>query len=552
VKPKKKKIVEQPTLRSSCLAAHQEQQQAGCSQSPTTCGRELPRSSHAGWWPGLSQRALPATSQAGSPEEQALLRPPLTGAGPPQARLVTAAGAGASSPGAPPLSPDRPPCSSSAAPPCRQTGTNTVPFSRSPVQIPQTHHTVLPPRPNYDGRSSSCKGESSEEEESDTYSDEEGVLESFRWPPELLQQPRHHRSKRGERRKEAIEHAQRSSGWCSANPEGGGFNAANINVEGGRGATLLQDEVDEQRWGSGSGEERAQGRRRRSPSLCAPNGRPDAMERGGPGFLWEGPGVDESLGPGQAGCAGPAGGGLEGGTGLGHRAAPWEGSGAGEFSGRGWGTGPHAWPAMGGEQWWDAEDVLGEAQGFPHDTDFGIRHGTCEVTGGLRHARATLYHSVTQLSPGSFTDMLDSGTEEEGNANRGADDVNAVKYMYRDETWSQKFFTYDPKRIDFVGSRGTTQDFEEVPSVASLFDLFWPVMLLLKIVIETNRYASHPLDAMGNTMGGRNWVPITIPELKAFLAIHMYMDMKRQPNVQSYWAKEGSIFHCHTISNIMS
>lgn len=108
---------------------------------------------------------------------------------------------------------------------------------------------------------------------------------------------------------------------------------------------------------------------------------------------------------------------------------------------------------------------------------------------------------MTQLSLGSFIDMSNSGTEEEGNTNRGADDVNAVKYIYRDETWSQKFFTYDPKRIDFVGSRGTTQDFDQVPSVASLFDLFWLLTLLLKIVIETNRYASHPLYAKGNTMG---------------------------------------------------
>jgi hypothetical protein len=76
--------------------------------------------------------------------------------------------------------------------------------------------------------------------------------------------------------------------------------------------------------------------------------------------------------------------------------------------------------------------------------------------------------------------------------------------------------------------------------------------LLHKIVTETNRYATHPLDAMGNTMGGRNWENMTIAELKAFLAVHMYMGMKRQPNVQSYWEKEGSIFHCHVISNIMS
>jgi hypothetical protein len=185
VKPERKKPIEQPTRKSSRLAAHQEQQQAGCSQSPTTCGRKLPGSSHTRWQPGLSQRGSPATSQVGSLEEQALPRPLLTRAGPPHARSATTSGADASSPGVPPLSPDRPPCSSLAAPPCRQTGTNTKPFSRDTraidvvgdclVQIPQTHHIVLPPRPNYDGRSSSYEGESSEEEESDTYNDEEGV-----------------------------------------------------------------------------------------------------------------------------------------------------------------------------------------------------------------------------------------------------------------------------------------------------------------------------------------------------------------------------------------
>ena len=45
---------------------------------------------------------------------------------------------------------------------------------------------------------------------------------------------------------------------------------------------------------------------------------------------------------------------------------------------------------------------------------------------------------------------------------------------------------------------------------------------------------------------------LTIAGLKAFLAIHMYMGMKRQPNMKSYWEKEGSFFHCPTISNIMS
>jgi hypothetical protein len=47
-------------------------------------------------------------------------------------------------------------------------------------------------------------------------------------------------------------------------------------------------------------------------------------------------------------------------------------------------------------------------------------------------------------------------------------------------------------------------------------------------------------------------VNTTMAEFKAFLVVHLYMDIKRQPNVKSYWSKEGSFFHCGTISNIMT
>jgi hypothetical protein len=43
----------------------------------------------------------------------------------------------------------------------------------------------------------------------------------------------------------------------------------------------------------------------------------------------------------------------------------------------------------------------------------------------------------------------------------------------------------------------------------------------------------------------------TVAEFKAYLVIWLYMDMKRQPNMKSYWMKEGSLFHCPTISKIM-
>ena len=45
---------------------------------------------------------------------------------------------------------------------------------------------------------------------------------------------------------------------------------------------------------------------------------------------------------------------------------------------------------------------------------------------------------------------------------------------------------------------------------------------------------------------------LTMPELKAFIALSFYMGLKKQPNSKTYWMKVGSIFHCPTILNIMT
>jgi hypothetical protein len=40
--------------------------------------------------------------------------------------------------------------------------------------------------------------------------------------------------------------------------------------------------------------------------------------------------------------------------------------------------------------------------------------------------------------------------------------------------------------------------------------------------------------------------------LKAFLAVYIYIGMKRQPDYKIYWEKEGSISYCPIISNIVT
>jgi hypothetical protein len=173
------------------------------------------------------------------------------------------------------------------------------------------------------------------------------------------------------------------------------------------------------------------------------------------------------------------------------------------------------------------------------------RHHTFEY-GSTSGAAFASWHSESK------SDISEYDIEEGQDANREEGDFTRVKHAYRDETWSKKFFTYDPPPREFRGRRGTSRFFPHLRRILQLWELFWPFTLLRKIVTETNRYASHPLDALGNTMGGKKWVNLSVAELKAFLAIHMYMGMRRQPNIQTYWKKAGSIFHCPTISNIMS
>jgi hypothetical protein len=370
------------------------------------------------------------------------------------------------------------------------------------------------------------------------------------WPLELLHQPRHQRKRRGESGRQVIHHAQASIGRGSTTHGGGGFTTADVNAQGGRGAAVVDDKVDSQ-GASGSGNRRRSRGRRRDPwpwRPLPPNSRGNGGDR--VGHLMPVPDIGEGqpspLPPPQMG----EGNGHGPGIGVGEGATQGGGRSSGE--GGGWAkctTGTYIWDGMDGGEWWGACD---EVQGIYDRARLGVHSSTAEGTGRRRSSRTNYYRSVAEQSVGSSSNMSGSETEEGNEPNRGIDDVNAVKYIYADETWSQKFFTYDPKPRIFVGRRGPTEAFHQVPSIAHLFDLFWLETLLHKIVTETNRYATHPLDAMGNTMGGRNWENMTIAELKAFLAVHMYMGMKRQPNVQSYWEKEGSIFHCHVISNIMS
>jgi hypothetical protein len=153
------------------------------------------------------------------------------------------------------------------------------------------------------------------------------------------------------------------------------------------------------------------------------------------------------------------------------------------------------------------------------------------------------FHDVHEDFEDEFTDTLSYGSdvfeldgdlyasaEEDGDDDAYPVDETSLKYLFCDSTWKKDHVTYDPEPSEFTGVRGNNYFWNKVPTMLQLFEIFWPHNVLRDIVIETNRYATEDLRG-GKTYGGK---PLTISGLKAFIAILLYMGMKRQPNRKSY------------------
>jgi hypothetical protein len=115
-----------------------------------------------------------------------------------------------------------------------------------------------------------------------------------------------------------------------------------------------------------------------------------------------------------------------------------------------------------------------------------------------------------------------------------------VRWDFRNETWNTHGFEYMPHPIPFIGTRGPTEISHRLPTFMQLFSLFWPWTILRTIVGETNCYVGED-DGKGGTRGGDKWEHFMVAGLKAFMAIHVYIGLKKQPNLKTYWMR-NSIF----------
>ena len=57
-------------------------------------------------------------------------------------------------------------------------------------------------------------------------------------------------------------------------------------------------------------------------------------------------------------------------------------------------------------------------------------------------------------------------------------------------------------------------------------------------MVETNLYAT-TRDVLGKTMDGKNWKEFIASNFRAFVAMAIYIGMKKQPYYRTYWMKKS-------------
>lgn len=76
------------------------------------------------------------------------------------------------------------------------------------------------------------------------------------------------------------------------------------------------------------------------------------------------------------------------------------------------------------------------------------------------------------------------------------------------------------------------------------FFMFFFITILSKFVTETNRYATLYIAKHSHTFSpnsrARQWRPVTLAEIRRFIAVIINMGLHRKPNIQCYWATSDS------------
>lgn len=116
--------------------------------------------------------------------------------------------------------------------------------------------------------------------------------------------------------------------------------------------------------------------------------------------------------------------------------------------------------------------------------------------------------------------FISSATSESNSMNGIDEQENSVRFS--EDTGPQSSLTNESKPIDY-------------------FNLFIDSSLLTIMVCETNKYAEELIKSPDVTRGSRmkQWKPVTLLEMKAFVAVLLEMGITKRPTMFSYWAENS-------------
>ena len=141
--------------------------------------------------------------------------------------------------------------------------------------------------------------------------------------------------------------------------------------------------------------------------------------------------------------------------------------------------------------------------------------------------------------------ILDAESDDEGGAHLQNSDTEQAPddILGPTSTWNWALGEKLPSLPRFGGQPGLKIDLNGQNSPSNYFDLFVDDAIIETIVAETNRYAAQALH--GKTLPpsshSREWTPVTLTEMRAFLGIIVAMGLVQQRNLTDYWCQDDVI-----------
>jgi hypothetical protein len=111
-------------------------------------------------------------------------------------------------------------------------------------------------------------------------------------------------------------------------------------------------------------------------------------------------------------------------------------------------------------------------------------------------------------------------------------DMAQLAQYYHLSLWNSTSVDFVTSRDNFTSPTPGLQfrDPDRIPKPETVFNMYWTEETIMRIVLETNRYARAPLPRKDNeaaqTKGGRKWKDVNAADIRGWLEICILMGCK--------------------------